>query len=1653
VKFHPKKILHKIITWSLKGLGILIILLLVVWGLLQTQWGKNVVKNQAVKYLKNKLNTNVAIAGITVEWLTHIKLTGIYIEDKEKRKLLSVGELDINYDISDIFSNKLDIPVLKVDELEVNIFRQRADSNFNFSFIPAAFSTAGETESQDTSSVNTFVIGLGKVSLNRVHFLMDDQYGGQHHKVTVASFNTELDKFDLNNLHFHTKHLYSDSLDCDIKFFSPYAVTKQKESSPLDLLFGADSVSLSNSFFSFENPETEMKVQSNAQLLGGSNINYSQAKLNVQANYLTLRNHTTKVQIKTVGGSAADSMIADTSLPFTYVANKIDIINSNVEFNDKAAPVLKGKQMDYGHLAFSNINLHTDSTGYNGKKYFSFIKQMNAAEKSGFQLKQFSTHLQYADSFVQLQNIVLKTPYNQLQGNAFVSYPSIAAITTRPAATNLNLDIKNSSLQLDELLFFNNSLAGNASLRPLLRKKISLNTKVNGTLEKLSIPSLLIQQANTRLQASAMVYNPTDVNKLSIDITLKEFTGSRTDLLALLPPQTIPDSILHYIPAQFSLKGIFKGVMNDFYTDMQLRSSEGNAAIKGSVKNITDENNAVYDVALSTSNIDLAKLMNDSSYGNVSAVVKLKGRGYKVETMEADYDVDLQELKYNGNNYKNVSVNGSLKKKKLRTQLRSNDPDLQLSSDIFYDMTKAGGSFKTNTSIFHLNLAKFGFTKDTVFISGKINADFPVLDTVTLKGQADISGFTINYAGKKIAFGTVFINADKIANTQSIDLKTSFADAKLKGKYSLNNIVPAIQKVLNSYLYTESAGTIYAEKVNADLSLNVYLPDSISRLVPGLKKVDPFSAIAHINTDSLLLNFNTVLPKIQYRDYRIDTVKIFGNNKASSGPYEQLDFGFTIKQVTSPSFTLPESGITGNILHGRINGKLQLLDEENDLRYAIPFRIVNEPLRPYASIPDSLFINGKKWSVNDDNIIYLSPKELKGSKLVISNGPESLSVITEGAEQPGLPLTLKLDNFRLRNISELVIADSALLKGNANGYFSVTSLQDFSFISDLTVDSLKVKEVLAGNFKMNVKQQPDNKLGVDMSLIGNGNNVTLTGTFDVEKNAPYLSLDMQPLNVKLVEPFAVPYLSSLTGKMQGSIDIHGTLDKPDIIGAILLDSIQGVYKDYNTLVKIPSSGINFENGVINFTPLNFTDDAGNKGMVTGDIFTSNYRDYRFDLRVKTKHFKAVGEKKFPDQVAYGPTYADAYMTISGNMKKIEVNGAVDVVDSSSFTYVYRPDEEAPKGEGLMEFFDPAHPEDTLVLQKKMEAAAAALQLATNIYVSIEPKTSVTIMLDETTGDQLNIYGTANLNMSMSAGGDMYLTGSYIAEKGSYDLSIASIIRKEFEIQKGSTITWTGDPMKAELNITAVYNTKTSAAELLTDQQSLPGIDKQQMNFDVYLILNKEMLNPQISFKIDMDPADQQLYNGVVYTRIKQINAIEAELNKQVMGLLALNRFIADNPFSSLTGGGGSSFETKAYATAGRLLTQELTELVGNAIKGVNISFGLDINEDYTTGSAQRNTNLKVGVSKSMANNRLIVYVGSSFALEGQNQNASALAGLAGDVTAEYLMTRDGHYRLKAYRINQTELTFQAAIVKTGVSFVVVLEFNKFKNIFKKKRNR
>lgn len=72
--------------WLLRIFATFLLLLLLIWGLLQTQWGKNKVKNIAVSYLKKKLKTEVAIRSISIDWFNHLKLTGIYLEDQQKKE-------------------------------------------------------------------------------------------------------------------------------------------------------------------------------------------------------------------------------------------------------------------------------------------------------------------------------------------------------------------------------------------------------------------------------------------------------------------------------------------------------------------------------------------------------------------------------------------------------------------------------------------------------------------------------------------------------------------------------------------------------------------------------------------------------------------------------------------------------------------------------------------------------------------------------------------------------------------------------------------------------------------------------------------------------------------------------------------------------------------------------------------------------------------------------------------------------------------------------------------------------------------------------------------------------------------------------------------------------------------------------------------------------------------------------------------------------------------------------------------------------------------------------------------------------------------------------------------------------------------------------
>jgi hypothetical protein len=191
----------------------------------------------------------------------------------------------------------------------------------------------------------------------------------------------------------------------------------------------------------------------------------------------------------------------------------------------------------------------------------------------------------------------------------------------------------------------------------------------------------------------------------------------------------------------------------------------------------------------------------------------------------------------------------------------------------------------------------------------------------------------------------------------------------------------------------------------------------------------------------------------------------------------------------------------------------------------------------------------------------------------------------------------------------------------------------------------------------------------------------------------------------------------------------------------------------------------------------------------------------------------------------------------------------------------------------------------------------------------------------------------------------------------------------------------------------------------------------------------------------------------VDTRLTQLRQEPSELNKQVFSLLLLGRFVGENPFQSSGDGGGFNAGAYARQSASKLLTEQLNNLAGNLIEGVDLNFDVASSDDYTTGERRNRTDLNVGLSKQLLNNRLTITVGSNFALEGPQQTNQRSNNIAGNVALNYLLSQDGRYMLRAFRRNEYFAVADGYVIETGLRFIITMDYDRFADLLRRKKLR
>ena len=100
------------------------------------------------------------------------------------------------------------------------------------------------------------------------------------------------------------------------------------------------------------------------------------------------------------------------------------------------------------------------------------------------------------------------------------------------------------------------------------------------------------------------------------------------------------------------------------------------------------------------------------------------------------------------------------------------------------------------------------------------------------------------------------------------------------------------------------------------------------------------------------------------------------------------------------------------------------------------------------------------------------------------------------------------------------------------------------------------------------------------------------------------------------------------------------------------------------------------------------------------------------------------------------------------------------------------------------------------------------------------------------------------------------------------------------------------------------------------------------------------------------------------------------------------------------------------------------------------------------------TDLNVALSKRLLNDRLTVSVGSNFEVMGQQAtqtNAQNASNMIGDISINYMLSKDGRYMLRTYRRNQYEGVVEGYVIESGIGFSINMDYDNFSEILHRKK--
>lgn len=1298
-----------------------------------------------------------------------------------------------------------------------------------------------------------------------------------------------------------------------------------------------------------------------------------------------------------IGETTIDDAQADLKNQF-YGLKQFLLSGTSASYDTGAAKPAEG--FDASHIAVRDVSIGLDSLLYKGRDMKAVIREFTMNERSGLSVTSLTGRAFSNDSIISVPGLKLQTPHSEIDLSAHTYWELVNIPTTGRLSANLNAYIGK-----EDVMLFTGGLPDSFKeaypFRPLV-----IRAGTDGNLKEMQISRFTADLPGAfSLEGGGILENLADSITRSGTIGLKMKTQNLNFLTGLsgeVPNGTlvIPDSM--NLVAQVDIKG------PEYKANLHLKEGQGAMNVNAALNTATE----VYKADLKIDNLQLHHFLPKDSIYELSLSAAADGRGLDVMSYRsyAKLDLALDRLHYAQYHLSNVHLTGDLKGALVTANLTSDNELLKMTTDAEYNLAHSYPDGKVTVDVIRLDLHELGLMPE------------PMKRPLA---------FNLSAEARQNRVFTHFISGDMKLN--------------LSARSGVNPLIS------QSIRFVDVLMKQIDEKELNHAELRKALPTAVLSFSAG--KENPlayFLATKNISYHEASMKFGTapdwgINGKAAVHALKVDTL--------------QLDtVFFTVKQDTTlmklragvingpknPQFSFSTT-LTGEI---RDRDAELLVDYKNGKGETGVLLGVNaRPLFEgqgkgngiaFTLIPEKPIVAFQQFHFNENhNWIYLH-KNMRVYANVDMWDEEGMGFRVHSMQ--GDTVSLQNIDVEIRRIRLQEITSVLPYFPEVTGLFSleahyIQTEKDLQLSAEASIDELTYERQRIGDIALGAtwlpgeqgKQYLNAYLNHDQVevLVADGKLLpTRTGKDSLEVNT---TLEHFPLRV--ANAFIPDQMVTLSGDMDGNLNITGSTEQPLINGELVLDSVAVFSSQYGARFVFDNRPVQIKNNRLLFDKFAIYTTSKNPFTIDGYVDFRDMSRPMANLNMLAQNYTLLDAKRTRESLVYGKVFADFRATVKGPLDGLNMRGNVSLLGNTDVSYVLTDSPLTVQDRlGSLVTFTSFSDTTTVVRQEVPTVSLGGLDMA--MMVHIDPSVRVKVDLDASNDNRIELEGGGDLSMKYTPQGDLTLTGRYTLSGGLMKYALPVIAAKEFAIDDGSYVEWTGNPMDPMLNFKATDRIRASVSEGENGGSRM-------VNFDVSVVVKNRLDNLSFAFDVSA-PEDATVQN--------ELTAMGAEeRGKQALYIMVMKTYLGTGPIG---GGGGGLGKLNMGSALTSVLSSQINSLMGN-LKNASLSVGVEDHDDSETGS--KRTDYSFRYSQRLFNNRFQIVIGGKVS-QGENATNDA-ESFIDNISLEYRLDRTGTRYIRLFYDKNYESVLEGEITETGVGIVLRKKLDKLSElfIFKKKK--